>query len=839
MESADAAQSEVSAVRALLVSDLVDSTAMLQRLGDREAARLMAAEDEVGRTLARRYNGQEIDKSDGFLFLFPEVWQAVGFAIEYHRKLAELSHTLTMPLRARIGIHCGEIILRPHSGEDVARGAKPMEVSGLAKPVAGRLMSAAQPGQTLLSEAAMRDGPGPCLRHLREELDLHGHAHGPYRLKGVSEPVRVFEVLAGMGARPREPLDNAKAHSVRRQNRRNLLRGAAAVAAIAALPAGYWSWQRFTRFEFPRASWMVLADWVNNVNDTALGGVLKTAFRIAMDQSRFAYVLNDGAVRETLVRMRRSETALIDREAAVEIARRERAAAVIIPAVDPIELGYRLSATVVDPWSDRVVETLVVAVASATHLTSALDELAAQVRKTLGESIQAIAEDSRPLAKVTTADMAALKLYSEADFKVRQRDAAGAVKLLEQAISIDPEFASAYAKLGTIQVISRYDPRLAEANWRRAIAIEERLTRREQMYIEAHLASMGTPEDMRSLWTAMFTVFPNDAGAGNNAALVDWMHYGRFEEARDRLLSVVEILHPWQYRAVHNLGYLRLAIGQMKESLADFEKSLHSHEDPVHFGLVRALIVERQFDRAAALLSQYAKAGEGAGMETERAEAGILLAVARDDLRNALALADELHRRGSELNFAFAIRVAVRARYLVGHELRDSALVESAFEELFELVQRDIADNVGGLMTVPHLDLLPLAIDAVRDKREDRMQRLQPMLELDGRWKQFPELQAAAVIIEGWKHLSRGEHELAIRASHDSMLRAPLFAASDLTASAQQAMGDTSALRVTLQSVHAQLHRALGESCNYFGTQLSNLLAWRRMQSLLPNQSAR
>ena len=85
-------------VRALLMSDLVDSTAMQQRLGDHEAARVLAAEDEAGRLLAHRYQGLEIDKSDGFLFLFDEVWQAVGFAIDYHRTLAELSHTLPMPL---------------------------------------------------------------------------------------------------------------------------------------------------------------------------------------------------------------------------------------------------------------------------------------------------------------------------------------------------------------------------------------------------------------------------------------------------------------------------------------------------------------------------------------------------------------------------------------------------------------------------------------------------------------------------------------------------------------------------------------------------------------------
>lgn len=832
----DTAATEQTATRALLVSDLVDSTAMLQRLGDRDAARLLAAEDAVGRSLAHRYQGQEIDKSDGFLFLFPQVWQAVGFAMEYHRKLAELSLTLPMPLRARIGIHFGEVILQTHREEDVARGAKRVEVSGLAKPVAGRLMSIAQPGQTLLSETAMREGPEQCLRELPAELDLHWHAHGLYRLKGVSEAVQVFEVVSGIAIRPREPLDSPKAHSLKRRTRRNLLRGAAAAIGVAAVPTGYWAWINHNRFEFPRASWLVLADWLDNVHDGALNPVLHTAFRIAMDQSRFAYVLNDAAVRDALLRMRRDEHATVDRAAAVEIARRERAAAVIVPSIDPIEIGQRISATVIDPWKDRVVQTLVVAVANPTHLTSALDELAAQVRKTLGESIESIAQDSRPLAKVTTADMTALQLYSEAVLKVRQRDASGAVRLLEQAIVIDPQFASAYSKLGTIQTFSRYEPRIAEANWRRAVDIEGRLTRREQMYIEAHLASLSTPEDMRARWIAMFTVFPDDAAAGNNAALVDWMHYGRIDDARDRMARVAKILHPWQYRAVHNLGYLQLAGGDVRQALATFQQSLASFDDPTHFGLLRALIVEGGLDQANTLLKRFAKSGESAGAETERFEANILLVVAQGNIEFALTLADRLQRRSDELDFPTASRIAVRARYLLGRELGDKQVMNAAFEELLGMVQKDASDDIGGLMHVPRLDLLPLAIDAVRDHALDRLQRVQSVMEPSSRWQHFPVLQAATQLIEGWQHYAQGDFNQAIQSSRDSMLRAPLFLASELSATAQHAMGDHPALKVTLQSSHAGLHSALGESYNFFGTHLVNLLAWRRMQAFAKSE---
>ena len=74
----------------------------------------------------------------------------MDYALAYHRALA----ALPVPLKARAGLHVGPVILRENSAEDVARGAKPLEVDGLAKPTAARVMSLARGGQTLLTPEA-------------------------------------------------------------------------------------------------------------------------------------------------------------------------------------------------------------------------------------------------------------------------------------------------------------------------------------------------------------------------------------------------------------------------------------------------------------------------------------------------------------------------------------------------------------------------------------------------------------------------------------------------------------------------------------------------------------
>src|SRR5882762_2195165 len=99
----------------------------------------------------------------------------------YQRAVAGLDP----PLKARAGVHVGPVILRENSQSDVARGAKPLEEEGTAKAVAARVMSIANGGQTLLSADA---------RNALGEIILRVESHGHWRMKGIAEPMELFEV---------------------------------------------------------------------------------------------------------------------------------------------------------------------------------------------------------------------------------------------------------------------------------------------------------------------------------------------------------------------------------------------------------------------------------------------------------------------------------------------------------------------------------------------------------------------------------------------------------------------------------------------------------------------
>jgi predicted ATPase/class 3 adenylate cyclase/Tfp pilus assembly protein PilF len=194
----------MSDVRALLLTDVVDSTKLSEKLGDHASAALWTLHDRVARDLLRDWRGREIDKTDGFLLLFSSAADAAGYALAYHRAISALD----VPLRARAGLHVGPVILRENSASDVALGAKPFEVEGLAKPIAARVMSLALGRQTLLTADA---------RKAMGETNLRIHSHGYWHIKGISEPMELFEAGdadSGFAAPP----DSEKAYRVMRQD---------------------------------------------------------------------------------------------------------------------------------------------------------------------------------------------------------------------------------------------------------------------------------------------------------------------------------------------------------------------------------------------------------------------------------------------------------------------------------------------------------------------------------------------------------------------------------------------------------------------------------------------
>lgn len=127
---------------AILFSDIEDSTALNERIGDRAWVRLIDRHDKLVRRLVDEHSGHVVkSQGDGFMVAFAHPDQAVGCAIDVQQALSGgASRARDGNIRVRIGIHMGKSVRR---GDDLF---------GRNVAMAARVAAEADGGEILVSE---------------------------------------------------------------------------------------------------------------------------------------------------------------------------------------------------------------------------------------------------------------------------------------------------------------------------------------------------------------------------------------------------------------------------------------------------------------------------------------------------------------------------------------------------------------------------------------------------------------------------------------------------------------------------------------------------------------
>jgi len=153
----------------LLMTDIVDSTKTLERLGDQQWKQVLREHDRLTRMLIDRYRGTEVDTTgDGFLARFASAISALRCA------MAIRDAVRSMGLEVRIGVHSGEV-------EQVGPA-----ITGLSINATARIMALAGPSQILVSSTT---------RGLADGAGLSFQDAGSHAVKGFERPVEVAELV--------------------------------------------------------------------------------------------------------------------------------------------------------------------------------------------------------------------------------------------------------------------------------------------------------------------------------------------------------------------------------------------------------------------------------------------------------------------------------------------------------------------------------------------------------------------------------------------------------------------------------------------------------------------
>ncbi len=131
---------------AILFSDIEDSTAMNERIGDRAWVRLIDRHDKLVRRLVDAHSGHVVkSQGDGFMVAFAHPDEAVQCAIDVQRALnSGADKARDKNIRVRIGIHIGKSVRR---GDDLF---------GRNVAMAARVAAEADGGEILVSDTVRR-----------------------------------------------------------------------------------------------------------------------------------------------------------------------------------------------------------------------------------------------------------------------------------------------------------------------------------------------------------------------------------------------------------------------------------------------------------------------------------------------------------------------------------------------------------------------------------------------------------------------------------------------------------------------------------------------------------
>jgi class 3 adenylate cyclase len=164
-----------SGIRTVLFTDIVDSTALTQRVGDDAAMVLLRIHDTIVRDALTALGGREVKHTgDGIMASFVSAAAAVRCATQIQRALAQYQQEhAEYPIKVRIGAAAGEPVEHQH------------DLFGSTVQLAARLCSHAQPEQILVSNviAELCIGKGLAFQDL-----------GDVFLKGFERPIRVHAV---------------------------------------------------------------------------------------------------------------------------------------------------------------------------------------------------------------------------------------------------------------------------------------------------------------------------------------------------------------------------------------------------------------------------------------------------------------------------------------------------------------------------------------------------------------------------------------------------------------------------------------------------------------------
>jgi eukaryotic-like serine/threonine-protein kinase len=356
-----------------------------------------------------------------------------------------------------------------------------------------------------------------------------------------------------------------------------VLAGAAVFVALGGVASLFWHMR--SKSLLTDKDTVVVAEFINETGDPVFNDALTGGLASQLAQSPFLNLLSDSRAAQTIALMAQDKEARLTADVARQVCERTGSTATIEGSISTLGGQYVLNLKAVNCHDGDVLAQEQVTANSKEQVLTALASAATQLRKKLGESLASVQKFDAPPENVTTPSLEALQAYS-VGFKVHvvDLDEARAAELFQRAVSLDPHFAMAYARLATCYINLGEPSRAAEAmckayELRDSVSEHEKLSivSQYQRFVTGNLEAARKTDEMRA------EIYPHDDIPIGNLGNV-YFSLGQYDKA---LAATKEALqrNPGSRIWHGNLVNTYIGVNQLQNAKATADESRANQMD--------------------------------------------------------------------------------------------------------------------------------------------------------------------------------------------------------------------------------------------------------------------
>lgn len=398
---------------------------------------------------------------------------------------------------------------------------------------------------------------------------------------------------------PRSTAIDARPPSTAVAVRPRLWAGLTASIVVLVAAVGAFSFRHFrTDGGLTARTAIVVANFTNATGDGVFDGSLRRLTMMGLAQSPYLHVLSDGTLGEILQGLGRPPDQPLTSGLARDACRRAGAAAIVDGSIARVGREYLLVVQASRCDDGGLLAQERVGVGSRDQIVATLGGAISDLRRRLGEPSATLQSYNAPIEVATTDSPEALRAY-QLGMELRARaDNIKAIPALKTAIALDPQFAVAYAQLGS-SYSNMGNAEEGTPFFRKAFELRDRATAPERFYITGRYFDIvtGDLEKASETYRAWTEIYPED-WLGFNALANDANLMGRYDVAATASRRTIA-LEPNRSFGYVNLIIALVALHRFDDAKAACRQALEHFPDSSSAHLMLYALGVFQKDEAA------------------------------------------------------------------------------------------------------------------------------------------------------------------------------------------------------------------------------------------------